>query len=379
MKRLQIVHEGVIYRNPLPGHVAICAYHPNLVPLSDDRVLCFYRRGQAMYSLDGRIMQSLSTDGGRTWQDQGLVWGAENETEQRYAYTAPSVTCLRYGRMIMLACRFPALESEMIRFNADTGGLKGVEVVMLCSQDAGQTWSPPRPIDLPGAPVAYAQSPVIELADGSWFLGAETWKAWDDTSPLHAKGYAIFSRDEGNSWQDRIDYPSAADTTRMFSHSQYRTMRDGGICATQWAQSIGGQKDHDLHFVRSDETATNWTAPQPTGLPGQTSCIGDLGDDRFVVTYSRRASGEKVKPGIMVALSEDGARTWNIENQAMVWDPVGQEYLDVTHKPTYPASHDNIAFGKPEMAVLPCGDIIATWWCTQACVTHVRCARLTVV
>ena len=94
----------------------------------------------------------------------------------------------------------------------------------------------------------------------------------------------------------------------------------------------------------------------------------------MAATYSIR---EGMKPGILVALSEDEGKTWDLEHQVMAWDAVGQEFLGVSHKPTYPASHDNIAFGKPNTARLPGGDILSSWWCTQACVTHIRYARLT--
>jgi hypothetical protein len=62
----------------------------------------------------------------------------------------------------------------------------------------------------------------------------------------------------------------------------------------------------------------------------------------------------------------------------LAWDAVGQEWLGVSRRPAYPASHDNIAFGKPNLARLPGGDLVAAWWCTQACVTHARYARLRV-
>ena len=61
-----------------------------------------------------------------------------------------------------------------------------------------------------------------------------------------------------------------------------------------------------------------------------------------------------------------------------VWDAVGQEYLGVERKPQYPASHENIAYGKPNLARMPNGELIASWWCTQACVTHARFARIAV-
>jgi hypothetical protein len=152
-------------------------------------------------------------------------------------------------------------------------------------------------------------------------------------------------------------------------------MLDGRIAVLQWTQKVGTGEDYDLHFVISDLTGREWSRPQPTGIMGQTSWLGDLGDGRLVATYTRR---DRMQPGIMVVLSEDGGKTWDLENQVMVWDSVGQEYLGVVHKPSYPASHDNIAFGKPNTAVLPNGEIISSWWCTQACVTHARFARLAV-
>ena len=159
----------------------------------------------------------------------------------------------------------------------------------------------------------------------------------------------------------------------MFSHSRYTRMLDGRICALQWAQDIGGDVNHDLHFVVSDQTGTKWSDPRPTGIQAQTSWVGDLGDGKLVVTYSVR---EGMKPGVMVALSEDEGKAWDLDNQVIVWDAVGQEYLGAQRRSSYPASHENIAFGKPNTAVLPCGVIIASWWCTQACVTQIRYARL---
>jgi hypothetical protein len=162
----------------------------------------------------------------------------------------------------------------------------------------------------------------------------------------------------------------------MYSHSRYTRLLDGRIGALQWTQTIGGQQNFDLHLVTSDLSGREWTRPQPTGIPAQTSWLADLGEGRMAVCYTVR---EGMQPGIMVALSEDAGRTWDLDRRAQVWDAVGQEYLGVAHKPAYPASHDNIAFGKPNLARLESGELIASWWCTQACVTHIRFARLRVV
>lgn len=371
---LELIHEGVLFRNPEPGHRALCAYLPNVVPLGADELLCFYRLGQAFYSLDGRVAQLRSTDGGRTWLDEGLVRDPAQDNLP-FTYTAPHGSRLHDGTVLLLAQRHRADDAEAIRFNPATGGMKATEPVLFRSIDGGASWSPPEVLDF-GEPGAIdTPSGVIELPDGRWFLGCETWKTWDDVSPLHIKGFGLFSHDQGRTWGERVDFPSAQDAARMYSHSRYTQMRDGGVGALQWTQSVGGDQNFDLHLVTSDPSGKSWTQPRPTGIAAQTSWLADLGDDRMAAAYTVRTG---MTPGIMVALSENGGRTWDLDRQVMVWDAVGQEFLGVSRRPDYPASHDNIAFGKPNLARLASGDLIAAWWCTQACVTHTRYARLAV-
>lgn len=374
MKRLRLVSEGILYRNPHPGHQAVCAFLPNLVPLSDQELLCFYRRGQAFYSLDGILAQLRSKDGGNTWIDEGLIWDPTAELTP-YTYSAPHGTLLKDGSLVIVAHRYPATEENFFRFNPETGGAKTTETVLFRSQDGGRHWSAPHPLELGSERMLDTPSSVIEMEDGRWFLAFEQWKMWDDVSPLHIKGFALYSRDQGETWGEREDFSTASDPARMYSHSRYSRMLDGRICALQWTQNIGGQKNYPLHLVVSDIDGKRWSKPHSTEIQAQTSWLADLGNGTLAAAYSIR---EGIKPGVLVALSEDEGKTWNLEHQVMVWDAVGQEFLGVSHKPDYPASHDNIAFGKPNTARLPGGDILSSWWCTQACVTHIRYARLSV-
>ena len=162
------------------------------------------------------------------------------------------------------------------------------------------------------------------------------------------------------------------DDTKMHSHSRYTRMLDGRVFVLHWTQDIGATQNLDIHMSVSDTSARVWSEPAPTGIPGQTSWAADLGNDRIAAAYTNRERN----PGIKVVLSEDGGKTWNRDKEIMVWDAVGQEFIGVVHRPDYPRSHENIAFGKPNLARLPDGSLICSWWCTQACVTHIRYARL---
>lgn len=374
MKRLRLVSEGILYRNPSPGYKAECAYLPNILPLSERDLICILRIGSAFYSVDGKLCVLRSEDGGSTWARAGLVWDPRADRTP-YNYSAPHATRLSDGTILLLARRWDGSDPELPIFNPVTGGMRPAESVLFRSIDGGLTWSEPEILDLPGGGLADTPSQIIELNDGRWFLACEQWKGWDDAGPLHIRGFAVFSEDRGRTWKDRVDFPSAADTQKMYSHSRYTRLLDGRIAALQWTQEIGTARDFDLHLAISDETGKRWAAPHPAGINAQTSWLADCGGGMLVATYTRRG---RVDPGICVVLSEDGGRTWDLENQVLVWDAVGQEFLGVSHKPSYPASHDNIAFGKPHTARLPNGEIMSSWWCTQACVTHARFAKLMV-
>ena len=54
MGELKTLDSGVIFRNPLPGHRAINAIYPFILPL-DGEYLCVLRIGQALYSPDGML------------------------------------------------------------------------------------------------------------------------------------------------------------------------------------------------------------------------------------------------------------------------------------------------------------------------------------
>jgi hypothetical protein len=372
MKRLCIEQEDILYRNPRPGYRAECAFLTNIIPLSDRELLCFFRLGQAFYSVDGKLAILRSKDAGQNWSLDGFVWDPANDNHP-YSYSLPHGTKFSDGRLAVIARRNDCVNPDQTFFNPSTGGAQMCDIVIFFSHDQGQNWSAPNVLDLPGEGLTDTPSQIIELNDGRWFLGCESWKGWDDTSPLHIKCFGVFSDDRGKTWGDRIDLPGAAHKDKMYSHSRFKKMKDGRIGALQWTQEIGGNKDFDLHLIKSDTSGKKWSEPQPTGIQGQTCCLADLGDGLLAAAYTSRTG---TSPGIYVILSEDGGITWDMDHQVMVWDAAGQEFLGVVHKADYPVSHDNIAFGKPDLARVSDDTLICSWWCTQACVTHTRFARL---
>lgn len=366
---LAITGSGVLHRNPHPGHTAECAFLPSLVPLDGRSVAAFSRSGQAFYSLDGVIQIQHSGDGGDTWSAPRAVLA-----DRRYSYTAPHGSRLADGSLLLVANRYPSTEDQLFRFNPETGGLRPYEITWCRSTDGGHSWSEEHVV-----PVAVEQgvpttpTAILELADGTWFLPVEVWKSWEDTNPLRIRTFAVCSSDRGATWNERIEFPAFPGL--MYSHGRYTRMSDGGIGATVWTQTEGDMRDLDLHLIRSDTSGRVWGALSPTGLQAQTSWMADLGGDLLAVVHTVRTGRV---PGIYLTAGTDQGRSWNREGELLLWDAVGQEFLGVDHKPSYPASHNNIAFGKPNLVRLSEDELLCSWWCTQACVTHTRWARVRV-
>jgi len=364
--QLEILNSGIIYKNMSPGFKSESAYLPNLVSLSEKEILCFIRIGSAFYSPDGKICQFRSIDAGNTWIQENPI--ELNQSDENYHYTAPHCTTTSNGELILLVNRKQASNDETYQMDNNI-----TQHIIFTSRDKGKTWTGYETYIPQSNPYLDTPSNIIELDNGQWFLGCEEWININTDRTLYIKGFGIFSDDRGKSWNHKIDFPSSHDKTKMYSHSRYTKSLDGKIRVLQWTQTIGGQEDFDAHIAMSDINGENWTAPEPTGIPAQTSWLADMGHGNFVAVYTHRTG---FNPGIKAVVSTDFGKSWNNTDPIILWDSVGQEFLGVQTIPEYPKSHDNIAFGKPNLIRINKNELIASWWCTQACVTHARYARL---
>jgi len=373
-EKLTLVDTGVIFRNPLPGHRVINCIYPHVTVLDNGELFCLVRIGVALYSPDGMIEAFRSSDNGKTWTRQGPI-----HARDKYSYFDATVTKLRDGSLVAGISRVDLSDESKLMFNQVTGGLLPMPLCILRSTDNGKTWTPPKQIDLgdsfqpPHNAVTYGS--VFELPDGTWFHTFETWKHYEDAGPYDLNMYGLFSRDQGKTWGERINVANGAAENRSYSHGQATRLADGRLYITAWTAEPQLQTYSDLHaIVSKDATCRTWEKPQPTGLPGQSSCAAQLDGKHMVVTYSHR--DDPKQPGIKVALSCDAGKTYDKANALCVWDAYGKEALGVPQTDKYPTSHDAIAYGAPRITALGNGEAMAVWWCTQGSDTHTRWAHV---
>lgn len=373
MKRIEILENKTLFRNPRPGHQVINGYLPFVVALSERELICVYRQGLAFYSNDGVLAVLRSTDGGGTWQQEGPLWDPKND-DQPYAYSAPFLARLRDGKLVLAAFR-AVFSKERLMVNPDTGGFLPVETVFFRSSDGGRNWSAPEPLNLPSGVLADLSGPVVELNDGTWFLPFDIAKPYDDPNPVKPKMAGFFSRDEGKTWGDMVTFADGAPQQKGHWHGRVVRLDDGRLFTMVWTQDGNTGRFIDLHRTVSDVNGRSWDTPQPTGIPGQTNFAVDLGNGKMFAVYTAR---EVAPPGIRGVMSDDGGQTWDVENSIVLWDATGRETIGVAARNVYPQSHDVIAFGRPQASRSMDGHVLVSFWCTEACLTQVQFCRICV-
>lgn len=374
MPGLEIVDGGVLFRNPLPGHQSVHGYIPFTVELSSGEYLSVFRRGSAFYSVDGVLAKVRSTDGGSTWADDGVVL-EPGLAGQTHAYSAPWVTKLSDGSLVLVAFRRDSSDPAKLAVNQATGSFIPTETVLLRSSDGGHSWSRPEVMQVPAGMILDVSGPLTELDDGRWFVPFDTGKAYDDPSPVRTHMIGLYSTDRGATWSDAEVIASGAAQGISFFHGRVVKLLDGRLFTLAWARDERTDGFLPLHRVVSDVHGRNWSAPESTGIPGQTSWAVDMGDGRMVAAYTYR---DGVPPGIRAVLSEDAGRTWDVEHEVQLWDATGREVIGVAAVDSYPQSHDVIAFGRPVAFRTGSGEVLVSFWGTDLCLTQCRWVRLRV-
>ena len=380
MTRVRIIDAGVIFQNPLPSVQSLQAHFPGLCSISESEILCIYKRGSASSSVDSVYAKTRSMDGGKSWTEEGLVWD-KSKDDRLYSYGYGYPLRLASGEVLLTGYRWDRSQSDedFNIYNPVTLGAVPCDALLFRSKDDGRTWSPPQIVPAPeGVAMANPSGRIVPLRDGRLLMPIETWKAWDDPQPVRQRSMALFSSDDGRTWDEPVTVAMDPEHRILYWNGMFSRLEDGRILVMYWVKDTLEEKDVTIHATWSQDEGQRWVTPYDTGIIGQMGCTIDVGRGHVMAIYNRR---DEQKPGIWAAISQDGGRTWPHTGHTLLWDARARDILGSADEDNRSRSiYDEglFAFGKPDAVGLADGMFLAGFWCTTNFVMHLRYVRLVV-
>ena len=239
-----------------------------------------------------------STDGGRTWQEQGRL---KMEWKLTGMMSNGGITFLRLqdGRLSMLAHR-------------QVDGLHGGGLpVISFSGDEGQTWTPARTFGEPEGVWYVMNDRMIQLKSGRLVVPVSHMPnglgTYEGDSNL---GLCFFSDDGGEQWHRSAKPAEFADGRGMAEPCVAEI--DGGRLLMLARTGSGCH-----HASYSDDGGNTWSTPKPTSLTAACSplTLKTLPDQRLITFYNH---AQPLGPGaffprtpLCYSVSGDNGTTWD--------------------------------------------------------------------
>ncbi len=370
MSAINCAKTGLIYRNPRPHVRSIHAYFPSVAVMANGEMLATLVLAEAFEATNAHTHIARSSDNGESWHLEGPIYPG---TTDRLTSDSCRLTALAGGELVAFMVRHDRTDHpDEGLTNPATLGFAPTELLLLRSQDWGHTWTEPEPLIPPLVGPSFEMCcPITPLHDGRWILPTATLRAWDGDGPHGMKMVAFVSHDRGQSWPEYMDVMGDPAQQVAYWESKIIELPDDRLVAVAWAYDEAAAQDQPNQYVISTDGGTAWSAPQSTGLLGQTLTPFLLADGRILCVYRRMDES-----GLWANVSHLEGDEWVNDCCAPLW---GVQTPGLTQ--TSANMVDNFAalrFGAPCITALPDGTIFVAFWCYEDCVSVIRWFKLQV-
>ena len=268
-----------------------------------------------------RIALLRSVDEGESWSEPMIfpVYDPERGEQD------PSVQVFSDGTLMVNFFQWwvvPEEEKDRLKFPARQqidGSWADVEGPMVVrSSDGGRTWED-TPVVVPSAPLPRGgtSDAVLELPNGDLMMGIYGADYGDNV----CRAYSVLSHDGGDTWGEPAEI--AADPNREISFEEPAVclLPDGTIISMIRSGKPG--KYAYLHQAFSYDQGKSWVELTETQMWGHPAHVLLLSDGQLLCSYGYR----RERYGIRAALSSDGGKTWDIDNEIVLRDDGGSRDL----------------------------------------------------
>jgi len=285
---------------------------PRTVLLPDGGLLCSGAVSSGLGVNDFTPVLYRSTDGGDTWQEQGVIWP---HLQAQWSIFV-SVSRDAAGRLYVFGTRTPIDRPGESFWSDATQGLKANDLIWAASADGGRTWTEPAVIPMPIPGAAEAPGVLWVTRAGRWLAPYSPYNTLDPALRVERNQVIVaHSDDEGKTWGHNamLHFP---DTDSGAAEAWVVELSDGRLLGTCWHLTFGGGDDRPNAYALSHDGGRTWGPTRSTGILGQSTALTPLPDGRALFVYNQRRHGE---PGVWLALVRPDDRDFGVEANEIVW------------------------------------------------------------
>ncbi|MSS70530.1 MAG: exo-alpha-sialidase [Candidatus Latescibacteria bacterium] len=365
--RFERLEEGFINRRPESGPTAVAAT-PRCAVTDSGEVACSCVTQAALGGNDFKPMLSRSRDGGRTWEEQGLIWP---EFQAAYSITG-AVSRSPEGALMLFGQRTPIDVPGESFWSDATQGIKQNELIWSISSDGGRTWAEPTPVPLPIPGSAEVPGALCVTRKGAWVGCYAPYNTFDPAVHVD-RNQVVFvrSEDRGRTWgygsMLRFEEPDSGGAEAWVIE-----LADGRLLGTGWHLDLSDKTDYPNAYALSRDGGRTWSPTRSTGTMGQSTGLGALPDGRALFIYNQRKYGE---PGVRLAVCRPTESDFGIELDDLVWSAQTRTQGGTSGDHT---QWQDFSFGEPSVTPLPDGSLLVAFWCIQPAGRGIGYVRLAI-
>ena len=324
------------------------AMFPGITECRDGALLIHAQGACGFEAADARMFQFRSTDGGRTWQFEGILSERKN-----FKYSGVfSETCkpvvLADGTVLTSGYGFLRDKPEMTlsEYSRRFGRYPEMKNFNLRSTDNGKTWGDYEWIEheYPGIENS---GPCVLLNDGSVIFTGAPFVLNAEIN----RGLVFKSDPSGKNFKEYSCFFAHSDITPFETRSAQ--LADGTIAIIFWAYDLKKNENLNNHIVISRDNGKTWSKAFDTGLAGQASNLF-VYEDRLFALQARRTGND---PGLFINeifIADDKISTGS---DICLWSANGAKGKTGEINLLF----ETIKFGQPSILVRN-GEILLVFW-----------------